>query len=720
MKQLFALFFSLFCSIGATAQFVLLNEYAQIENTEEGWFELYNPTEEVYFLENWKLRLNAGESAIALPPIAIDAGAYEVISISDAALRFSTSITAHISQQTTRIELLNAHDEVISSLYWVCIPAAMSFGRSGSFPSQVHFLEPSPGGLNASEVHVFQEKPIQLSHASGFYDEVSLEIMNSTDPSAAVHFTLTEAAPALTSAAWPVEGLTLNAANSTTTELSFIPASNEHLEPSETHETAHTVALQAFEFGCPVSPVDRRVYFIDNVSFRDLDVPIISISTDDECLFGEDGIYGYGLSGENFIFKGRFWERDATMAYFDESKTLKLEQNIGIRIRGNGSRYAPQKSFKLFARNEYDTADDFENVFFPSENIEEFERLNLRTPHTDYLTSLMTDQFAMQLVRNLNLDAPNAKTCLLFLNGEFWGVYSLQESMDEHYPESHYDIDDDDVIMFDDEVPAYYQDILNYAQSNDLTLSSHYDWIEARVDLPSLIDYYAAQLFFANWDWPVKNVKVWYSAVASAPLRYYFFDCDACLQEFQQESIDQFYPEQSTDGYKVLFSKLMQNDGFRTQFTTRTLALLSTEFAVDNLLEQLEESRSKMATLVDYQIARWGFPHSRGAWEDNVESIRFFLMTRHFEFIQQLEEIHNNQLRVFPNPSAPNSVIQIESFGQFTSAFNFEIHDLMGKSVHWGASEDERIELINLPPGIYILRLGQNGFLATTRFTIGY
>jgi len=42
--------------------------------------------------------------------------------------------------------------------------------------------------------------------------------------------------------------------------------------------------------------------------------------------------------------------------------------------------------------------------------------------------------------------------------------------MDEHYPESHYDIDDDDVIMFDDEVPEYYQAILNYAQSNDLTL----------------------------------------------------------------------------------------------------------------------------------------------------------------------------------------------------------------------------------------------------------
>lgn len=544
--------------------------------------------------------------------------------------------------------------------------------------------------------------------------------MNSTDPSTAVRFTLTEAAPNLTSAAWPVEGLTLNAANSTTTELSFIPASNEHLGPSGTQETAHTIALQAFEFGCPVSPVDRRVYFLNNVAFRDIDVPVISISTDDECLFGEDGIYGYGFSGENFIFKGRFWERAATMAYFDENKTLKLEQNIGIRIRGNGSRYAPQKSFKLFARNEYDTADDFENVFFPSENIEKFERLNLRTPHTDYLTSLMTDQFAMQLVRNLNVDAPNSKTCLLFLNGEFWGVYSLQESMDEHYPESHYDIDDDDVIMFDDEVPEYYQAILNYAQSNDLTLSTNYDWIEERVDLPSLIDYYAAQLFFANWDWPEKNVKVWNSDVESAPLRYYFFDCDACLNEFQQESIEQFYPEQATEDYKVLFSKLMQNTGFRTQFTRRMVALLSTEFSVDNLLEQLDESRAKMATLVDYQIARWGFPQSRSAWEDNVANIRLFLMMRHFEFLQQLEEINANELRVFPNPSAPNSVIQIESYGQFTSPFNFEIHDLMGKTVHWGASEDEGIELIDLPPGMYILRLEQNGFLATTRFTIGY
>ncbi|MFT4778052.1 MAG: hypothetical protein ACI923_000574 [Flavobacteriales bacterium] len=721
MKKFIAIFCLSFCTFSGHAQYVLLNEYSKAEGAEaEGWIELYNPTEEAYLLENWRLRFLEEGVVLSLDPILIEAGGYEVIGIDDGMFGFKKPTPAYINQQTSNLELVNADDAVISSLYWVCIPDGMSFGRGDSFPSQVHFYNPTPGSENASDQYVFQEKAIHISPASGFYNQSELELFNSTDPSVRVNYTFSGIAPKAASSEWPSEGLMLNSANSTQTELSYIAASDQYIDPLGDQETAHTIALQAFVFGCPVSPIDRRVYFIGNSAFRDLDVPIVSISTSDESLFGEEGIYGNGITGENFAYRGRLWEREATLAYFDEGKSLKLEQNMGLRIRGNSSRYSPQKSFKLFGRKEYDEDDDFENLFFPSEAVEEFERLNLRTPHTDFISSMMTDHFAMNLVEDLNVDAPSSKTCLLFLNGEFWGVYSLQESMDDHYPESHYDINDDDVILFDDEIPEYYQSILDFARGNDLTLNANYDWIEERVDLASLIDYHCVQLFFANWDWPIKNVKAWFSEESSAPLRYYFFDCDACFNEFQQESMEQFYPGLAEEDYRILFSKLMQNEGFRTQFTTRMVGLLGSDFALDNLLEKLDLTLEKMAPLVDYQIARWGFPQSRNAWEQSVESIRLFLLSRHFEIIEQLKEINADQLTVFPNPSVTNSTIQIDSFGYLSGKFNFLIHDHLGRSVQWGTSEAERIDLDDLPAGMYILRLEKNGFLATTRFSIAY
>ena len=46
-------------------------------------------------------------------------------------------------------------------------------------------------------------------------------------------------------------------------------------------------------------------------------------------------------------------------------------------------------------------------------------------------------------------------------------------------------------------------------QDNDLSRSENWNWIEERVDLENFIDYYCAQIYFANTDWPGNNIKYW-------------------------------------------------------------------------------------------------------------------------------------------------------------------------------------------------------------------
>ena len=51
----------------------------------------------------------------------------------------------------------------------------------------------------------------------------------------------------------------------------------------------------------------------------------------------------------NFYMKGSDWEREAVLTIFDKGEVV-VQQNVGIRIKGNYSRIVPQKSFNIYAK----------------------------------------------------------------------------------------------------------------------------------------------------------------------------------------------------------------------------------------------------------------------------------------------------------------------------------------------------------------------------------
>ena len=61
-----------------------------------------------------------------------------------------------------------------------------------------------------------------------------------------------------------------------------------------------------------------------------------------------------------------------------------------------------------------------------------------------------------------------------------------------------------------------------------MSLNEHYDYISSHIDIDNIIDYYCAQLFLANTDWPHNNVKYW-KAQDGGKWRWLFFDCDECM-----------------------------------------------------------------------------------------------------------------------------------------------------------------------------------------------
>ena len=105
--------------------------------------------------------------------------------------------------------------------------------------------------------------------------------------------------------------------------------------------------------------------------------------------------------------------------------------------------------------------------------------------------------------------------CILFIDGEFWGIYQLTEKVNDDYINTHYGIKKSDVaIVKNDELEeGSEQDLQDWQNliKGVANGSISYEQFAEKVDMQSYMDYFAAQIYWANHDWPNNNTGVWRS-----------------------------------------------------------------------------------------------------------------------------------------------------------------------------------------------------------------
>ena len=145
---------------------------------------------------------------------------------------------------------------------------------------------------------------------------------------------------------------------------------------------------------------------------------------------------------------------------------MGFRQRAGMKVFGGwGSRGYPQKSLALFARRSYGDG-KFDYRLFPDEGVDAFESFILRnsgndnqgthqTPPRPPITAfgptlsygsyfvngtftLLRDALMQQLLRDTDLDTQAYRPAVVYLNGEYWGIYNLREKMSEDYVLAHH------------------------------------------------------------------------------------------------------------------------------------------------------------------------------------------------------------------------------------------------------------------------------------------
>ncbi len=158
----------------------------------------------------------------------------------------------------------------------------------------------------------------------------------------------------------------------------------------------------------------------------------------------------------NYKQRGREWEREATITVFEfseEEAVPVLTQDCGIRVQGNYSRSDLQKGFRLYARRDYGD-NNFRYPFFGEDYVndngevmDKFKTLVLRAGGNCTFTSKFNDTFWQSFLEDTACEAKQSRPCVVYLNGEYWGLYVLEEDYSDDYFEDIHGVGEEDVVV---------------------------------------------------------------------------------------------------------------------------------------------------------------------------------------------------------------------------------------------------------------------------------
>ena len=415
------------------------------------------------------------------------------------------------------------------------------------------------------------------------------------------------------------------------------------------------ISIEAGKFA---SPVETETYILGE---NNINLPVIAITTDDKYLHDDTiGIYTIGTNGKaikdcdenidgfvaNYVQK---WERPAHMTMFEEDKSVVLSQDIGLKIAGECSRSYAQKSFQLKADSKYGEK-SFAYQVFPDKNIKKFERLKLRNGGQDYIKAHMRDALAQMVTKNqMHLNYEAYRPAVVFLNGKYWGLYSIREKLGKEYLKENYGVKkvnllEDDTLVKEGSSEDY--DAFNeFLRANSLQSAANYKHVTDEIDIDNYIDYMITNIYVGNADWPGTNLLYWKSNKAGSKWQWLLHDMDYGFGIYSENGVDFNAialvteinnadwpnPEWST----LLFRKLLENASFKQKFKARFAAQLNSTFSSSRVNGIITQMSGKIEHQMQRHIQRWTVNgiysyavDNKSDWDEQISKLKTFANER--------------------------------------------------------------------------------------------
>lgn len=421
--------------------------------------------------------------------------------------------------------------------------------------------------------------------------------------------------------------------------------------------------------GTESTSVYTNTYFVIP-ELCDYGVTVMSISMPVNEIFGNEGFYNEYMLIPGNITSGRR-RGTAIMEVFDIKGNRVGNSTVELAVSGNGSSGLPMKSLRIYYKGHLNEEGGREgNLDYDlfegrakdqhGQVITTFDRLLLRNSGNDYGNSFIRDAYMQRVCQDTNVDIMASASTLVFLNGEFWGVYNIRERYSPEYVESHYGVDKENVAVIESDYSQVHTNhmadyvvssgiegdadsfnaLTAYMRSHNLADAEAYAYVCSQMDIDSFIDLWVTRLFFNARDWPENNMKVWRNRNPEDPsgfdTKWHFtlLDMDMGLSFFPANTGENtsenanffWFISNSGSVCGQMMRDLLKNPGFKEQFILRYYEIVNDYLTADYMSAEFEAMVAERDPLMPLQVKRWGY--SLHTWNSDVSDIRSFIANR--------------------------------------------------------------------------------------------
>lgn len=516
----------------------------------------------------------------------------------------------------------------------------ISFGRQPDGSAGFFFFAaPTPGAANTTPASIDALAVPTFSHAAGFYSTPFDLTIASPRPDAEIRYTLDGSEPTETSPRYTA-ALSIRGRAGTPNGISMIPTVPGGSPPAGEVFKGWIVRARVFKMGSLPSPTVSRSFWVDPAGAGRYSVPVVSLATAPANFFDPDiGIYVPGRAPNgNYSQRGVEWERPVHVELFETDGTLVIAQEADVKIHGNTSQGFPIKGLDLDGTGGRGRQ-PFNYPIFPDRTRTEFEHFMLRPTGHDQMYAFMRDEFMQSLAAETGAESQAARACVVFLNGEYWGLHYLKEKEDAEFVGFYGDHPADDLDYLEGYAAAkagdtdHYNAMIAWFAGADLDAPEDYAHLQTLMEVPNYIDYKACEVFFHRWD--IGNHRLWRPRTPEGRWRWLQFDNDVGWGGFWAEQPAwQFNmlsavltPDGGLHGHAneattFLLRQLVGSPEFREAFVNRFCDLLNSTFLPAHTRERIDSWRAVLAPEMAEHIRRWRSPASVALWESNVQYLR--------------------------------------------------------------------------------------------------
>lgn len=245
------------------------------------------------------------------------------------------------------------------------------------------------------------------------------------------------------------------------------------------------------------------------------------------------------------------------------------------------------------------------------------------------------------ITKGINVEQQHFRHVIVFVNGEYWGIHSLKERLDNYMLQNLYGIDDNEITLLDQEYDiqgsgfsedsAKLKNLEFFVDVNDMNDPANYKYVTDRIDVDNYIDYMCAEIYLSNEDWVYSNVNIWRKTgdydLTKGPgrdgrFRWALYDLDDafggdCSNAYH--TVNTLAAATIIDGpfssYSRFFRGMLGSDEFRFKFINRMNDLTNSWFKSSVVTQRIDSMYTMITPEVFENAVRWRYP----SFADNLE-----------------------------------------------------------------------------------------------------